>query len=166
MTHSGPPIHAASDCHAAERWECWDWTTAPSEKLEVNGNVLANNVAVPSDARYKTDIAPITSSLGIVERLDGVEYFYDRASYPEKAFEPGMHLGLIAQDVHDVLPGLVRENESGYLSVNHVGLIPVFLEAIKEQQSEMDRKDSRIEALEARMGDLEKWAEVAANLQP
>ena len=34
-------------------------TTTPSERLEVNGNVLANNVVVPSDRRLKRDIQPL-----------------------------------------------------------------------------------------------------------
>lgn len=131
-------------------------TTSPSEKLEVNGNVLANNVAVPSDARYKRNIQPIVGPLGLLSRLNGVRYEYDREAHPEKSFEDGVHLGLIAQKVREVLPELVRENDSGYLSVNYIGVIPVLVEAIKEQETVMQAKDARIDALEERIELLER----------
>ncbi|MGA7305810.1 MAG: tail fiber domain-containing protein, partial [Rhodothermales bacterium] len=94
-------------------------TTSPSEKLEVNGNVLANNVAVPSDARYKKNIQPIVGPLGLLSKLNGVRYEYDREAHPEKSFDSGVQFGLIAQNVRQVLPELVHENDAGYLSVNY-----------------------------------------------
>lgn len=131
-------------------------TTSPSERLEVNGNVLANNVAVPSDVRYKKNIAPIAGPLGLLSRLNGVRYEFDREAHPEKSFGEGVQLGLIAQNVREVLPELVHENDSGYLSVNYIGVIPVLVEAIKEEEHAMKEKDARIDALEARLSALER----------
>lgn len=131
-------------------------TTTPSEKLEVNGNVLANNVGVPSDARYKKNVRPIAGPLGLLSMLNGVRYEFDREAHPEKAFDEGDQLGLIAQDVREALPELVHESDSGYLSVNYIGVIPVLIEAIKEQNRAMQEKDTRIDALEARLSALEE----------
>ncbi|MGA7305811.1 MAG: tail fiber domain-containing protein [Rhodothermales bacterium] len=126
-------------------------TTSPSEKLEVNGNVLANNVAVPSDARYKKNIQPIVGPLGLLSKLNGVRYEYDRDAHPEKSFEAGVQLGLIAQDVQKILPELVHENGAGYLSVNYIGVIPVLVEAIKEQEVLISKRDAQIDALSGEM---------------
>ena len=84
-------------------------------------------------------------TLGAVTALRGVSYRFDRESFPEKKFDDGKHLGLIAQELRTVFPELVHESDSGYLSVNYIGLIPVLLEAIKELQE-------RIQVLESSQG--------------
>jgi DNA-binding MltR family transcriptional regulator len=47
-------------------------------------------------------------------------------------------LGFIAQDVQAIFPELVEEDAEGYLSVDYLGLIPVLVEAIKEQQVQIE----------------------------
>ena len=58
------------------------------------------------------------------------------------------HLGLIAQDVQSVFPELVKEDTAGYLYVDYIGLIPVIIEALKEQQSTIDAQSQKIKELE------------------
>lgn len=58
------------------------------------------------------------------------------------------HLGLIAQEVQSVLPELVKEDTAGYLYVDYIGLIPVIIEALKEQQSTIDAQSRKIKELE------------------
>jgi hypothetical protein len=53
--------------------------------------------------------------------------------------------GFIAQDVKDLFPELVEENEEGILAVNYTGMIPILVEAVKELQD-------RVEELERRIG--------------
>jgi len=48
------------------------------------------------------------------------------------------HYGLIAQDLQKLYPDLVYQNDSGYLSVNYTGLIPILIESIKELKSEIN----------------------------
>lgn len=48
------------------------------------------------------------------------------------------YVGLSAQEVQKLYPELVKTEQDGYLSVNYIGLIPVLLEAIKEQQAEIE----------------------------
>jgi hypothetical protein len=47
-------------------------------------------------------------------------------------------IGFIAQDVKEVIPELVRENEDGMLSMRHQGIAPILLEAIKELKAEIE----------------------------
>ena len=58
------------------------------------------------------------------------------------------HLGLIAQEVQTVYPELVKEDSAGYLYVDYIGLIPVIIEALKEQQSTIDAQSRKIKELE------------------
>ena len=55
-------------------------------------------------------------------------------------------VGVIAQEVEEVIPDVVSTNDQGIKSVKYGNLVGVLIEAIKEQQQ-------RIEALEARLGD-------------
>lgn len=58
------------------------------------------------------------------------------------------HLGLIAQEVQSVFPELVKEDTAGYLYVDYIGLIPVIIEALKEQQTTIDAQSQKIKELE------------------
>ncbi|MEA1898958.1 MAG: tail fiber domain-containing protein [Bacteroidota bacterium] len=57
-------------------------------------------------------------------------------------------LGFIAQDLQEVFPELVEHDSSGYYYVDYIGLIPVIVEAIKEQQSIIDAQSLKIKELE------------------
>jgi hypothetical protein len=56
-------------------------------------------------------------------------------------------IGVIAQDVEKVFPELVGENE-GYKTTNYIGLIPVLIEAVKEQQQMIDELKTQIKQLQ------------------
>ena len=60
-------------------------------------------------------------------------------------------IGVLAQDIQEVFPELVSEDKEGMLSVNYQGLIPVLINALKEQQKEIEylrAQEKRIERLE------------------
>lgn len=63
-------------------------------------------------------------------------------------------IGLIAQDIQTVYPELVKEANDGYLKVDYIGLIPVLVEAIKEQQVQIDDLSNEIEGLKQEIGEL------------
>lgn len=112
-------------------------TTSPTEKLEVNGNVLATAYLYSSDARKKDNIETITNALETVQSLRGVTYNWKESGTPS--------VGVIAQEVEAVLPQLVSTSGvDGMKSVEYGNIVGVLIEAIKEQQDQ-------IEALEARL---------------
>jgi len=59
-------------------------------------------------------------------------------------------IGFIAQDVKEVVPKLVRENEDGKLSMRHQGVIPILVEAMKEQQKQIDRLEEQIKKMSSK----------------
>jgi len=56
-------------------------------------------------------------------------------------------LGLIAQEVQKIFPNLVKEDDLGYLAVDYSGLIPVIIEAMKEQQRQIQKLEAQIAEL-------------------
>jgi hypothetical protein len=72
------------------------------------------------------------STLAKLMKIDG-------KSYTMKSNEKVNKIGLLAQEIEEVFPELVKEGEDkdGTLSVNYQGLIPVLINAIKEQQEEL-----------------------------
>jgi ribonuclease HI len=112
-----------------------------SKKFETTstGVTVSGNVNSTSDINLKKDIEVITDSVDLVKQLSGVKFTWKEND--EKS------AGVIAQDVEKVLPELVSGNE-GEKSVNYSGLIGVLIEAVKEQQKQIDTLTKRIEELE------------------
>jgi hypothetical protein len=107
-------------------------TSNPAEQLHVIGNALADAYLTPSSRRWKENIAPIEGALDKVQRLRGV-------SYDWKA--DGRHdIGLIAEEVGEVIPGVVayEANAVDARSVDYARLVAVLIEAIKEQQQQIE----------------------------
>ena len=93
---------------------------------------LAGDLTVNSDARLKSNIVSLGSTLAKLMQIDG-------KSYTMKSNEKENKIGLLAQEILEVFPELVKaggdKNET--LSVNYQGLIPVLINAIKEQQNQI-----------------------------
>lgn len=123
-------------------------TNAPSQKLHVIGNILASGTITPSDIRYKKNIRLINSPVEKLKLIRGVTYQYKSKEFPGMGFTDGMQMGFIAQEVEKVFPELVTTDDKGYKYVDYPKITPVMLEAIKEQQQEIDNLTKRIEKLE------------------
>jgi hypothetical protein len=99
--------------------------------ITVTGSVTAQgDVVAYSDARTKTDVVTIPNALETVKNLRGVNY--TRLSDGEAS------TGVIAQEVLEVMPQAVREQADGMLGVAYGNMVGVLIEAIKEQQKQID----------------------------
>ena len=98
---------------------------------------------VSSDKRLKTNIKPITGSLGRISDIDGVSFEW-KDGY-DKRVQNKTNLGVIAQDVQKVIPEIVKERKDGYLAVQYDQLVPVLIEAVKDQQKQIDELRRKIE---------------------
>lgn len=89
-----------------------------------------------SDKKLKTNITPIENALDKVLSLNGVEFdFLDEKNYGYL----GKHqLGVVAQQVETVVPELVTTNPDGYKGVSYQHLTVLLIEAMKEQQKEIE----------------------------
>nr|DAO09247.1 MAG TPA: structural protein [Caudoviricetes sp.] len=100
-----------------------------------------------SDKRRKHDIEKITNAVDIISRLEGKTFKLNDSDVSRA--------GVIAQELQEVLPNLVSEDENGYLAVNYQSLSGYFIEAIKEQQAEIEELKAKYESLEERLSKLE-----------
>jgi hypothetical protein len=93
---------------------------------------LAGDLTVNSDARLKSNIVSLGNTLAKLMQIDG-------KSYTMKSNEKENKIGLLAQEILEVFPELVKSgmDKNETLSVNYQGLIPVLINAIKEQQEEL-----------------------------
>ncbi len=122
--------------------------TLPSQKLHVSGNVLANSYLINSDLRYKKNIKPIGGHMERLSLLRGVSYNLNQTTLKGVDNDKNPHIGFIAQEVREVYPELVHESAEGYLSVDYVSLIPILVEALKENSSIIAQQTARINGLE------------------
>ncbi|SFE77662.1 tail fiber domain-containing protein, partial [Thermoflexibacter ruber] len=114
-----------------------------------------------SDARYKKNIKPIENALEKVNQVDGVTYHWKEEFSDNKTLQ----LGVIAQELEKVFPNLVHTNDKGYKSVNYIGLIPVLLEAIKEQQKQIEALSNKVNTLNTENNTLKAQANETASLK-
>lgn len=98
--------------------------------------VNAGTVNTTSDERAKDDITPITGALGKVQQLGG--YSFTLKATDEKSS------GVIAQEVQKVMPELVQEGAEGLLSVQYGNMVGLLIEAIKEQQAQIDELKQKL----------------------
>jgi uncharacterized protein YunC (DUF1805 family) len=97
-----------------------------------------------SDARMKKDIAPLSNSLDKIKLLRGVSYEYiDKG--PNGTKNRGTELGFIAQEVLPVIPELIRHDEEKGYAMNYNGVSAVLVEAVKEQQIQIESQQIQIE---------------------
>jgi hypothetical protein len=107
--------------------------TAPAYELDVSGTIRATgDVIAYSDARVKENINTITDALTKVISLRGVSY--TRKDTDDKSEK----VGVIAQEVLEVLPQVVSQDDKGQYSVAYGNMVGVLIEAIKEQQKQID----------------------------
>lgn len=122
-------------------------TTSPGYKLHVNGSVdgvgAYNNL---SDRRFKKDIRSLTNALEKLTRLQGVSFDWRREEHPEMQFEEGRQIGFIAQDLQRVVPEAVSESNDGTLHAAYSEIIPILVEAVKEQNEKLERENAELKA--------------------
>jgi microcystin-dependent protein len=137
---------------------------APNLKIKTLG------IDETSDMRLKKDINPITDALHKVLEMQGVTYNWRKDEFPEKHFEKDLQFGLIAQELEKIIPELVTTDEDGWKAIEYSHLVPVLIEAIKEQQKVIDseKQNNRdlkatVESLITRMATLENTVEINTN---
>ncbi len=124
--------------------------------LYVQGNAFTTGTWSTSDMRFKKDIREIESPLGKVMNIRGVTYEYRTGEFPEYRFSGGRHAGCIAQEIEKVLPEAVLTDNNGYKSLNYSELVPLLLEAVKEQQNTIERMRADFTGLKTRCESTEK----------
>jgi hypothetical protein len=113
-------------------------------RMDNAGNFLAYADVIAfsstlSDRRLKNNVTNITSGLDIIKKLRPVSYSWD-----EKLNRKGTDFGLIAQEVEEILPNIIKETETLfddniYKSVSYEKLIPFLIKSIQELTEEINK---------------------------
>jgi autotransporter adhesin len=115
-------------------------------KVMFNGDATVSNdltvsgdVVVSSDARLKSNIVSLGSTLSRLLLIDGKTYTMIK--------DGKQKIGVLAQDIREVFPELVTEDANEMLAVNYQGLVPVLINALKEQDAKMNEQQTEIDEL-------------------
>lgn len=133
----------------------------PSVVNVVDGSFSGNVTAYASDKRLKENFSRIESALEKIEKLNGYTFDWNEKS-KELGFLPKHEkndVGLIAQEVESILPQVVdlapfdtdyengqkvSKSKENYLTIQYERLIPLLVEAIKEQQNQINELKQEI----------------------
>ena len=102
-----------------------------------NDLTVSGDITISSDARLKSNIVSLGATLSKLLLIDG-------KSYDMKGKEK---IGVLAQEVKQVFPELVSTDENDMYSVNYQGLVPILINAIKEQDDKISRLENLVEQL-------------------
>jgi hypothetical protein len=103
---------------------------------------VAGDVTISSDARLKSNIVALGPTLISLLQIEAKSYtMKDDTEQKQK-------IGLLAQEVQKVFPELVSEDKNGMLAVNYQALVPVLINALKEQEGNYNQLEESIEMLE------------------
>jgi len=121
-----------------------------------------------SDSKTKKNVKPMDNALEIIMNLKGVNYEFDLEKYPYLGLSAGKQFGFIAQDMAAIVPELVEihnldvngckpqtdksENNTEFEQfnmVNYIGVVPILVEGMKEQQKMIEELKAEIEFLKS-----------------
>jgi hypothetical protein len=122
--------------------------------VHVQGDITASGtISTPSDQQFKTDIQNLSGAMTLINQLEPHTYYLDTINYPDFGFESDQQMGLVAQEVEQVIPSLVSNHIRpaqydslgvetsplvNYKGVEYEELIPLLIAGIQEQDSKID----------------------------
>ncbi len=143
------------------------------DSLHVNLTITCQHVTETSDRRLKRNLTNLPSgNLAKISQLQGVTYnLISKQDYlesissnaqdtsktilPKKDLsqldDKTTHIGFVAQDLQKIFPELVSSDKDGILGVDYSGMIPVLVEAIKEQQIQIENLKKQVVDLQSKV---------------
>lgn len=137
-----------------------------------SGSVYTTGSYQGSDRKLKEHIQPLEHAVDLIEALKPATYVYNTEAYKQMMLPEGQQYGLIADEVKQVFPSLVKtaiqpaayenddrkngkmiSDEITFEAVNYTALVPVLIAAMQEQQATIEAQQKRIEVLEAKLRD-------------
>jgi len=104
--------------------------------ISASGDIIA---FATSDERLKDNVTPIASALDKINQIGGYEFDWNSDSE-----HSGHDVGVIAQEIEAVLPEVVAQRKNGFLAVRYEKIVALLIQAIKEQQLQIDELKSKL----------------------
>lgn len=144
-----------------------------------NGNVFTTGSYSGSDRKLKQNITDLTSAMDIINKLQPKAYEFRRdGNFKFMNLPEGKHYGLIAQDLEQVLPTLVKDTKFNpqigrsrdeksnqpaqkaevidFKAVNYTELIPLVIKAVQEQNAENQTLKTEVQQLRSELESLKQ----------
>lgn len=108
-----------------------------------------------SDSRIKQNVSKIKNPIKSLSEISGVSFDYiDSFTFAQRK-SPSIEYGFIAQEVEKVFPEIVSYDEDAELkTISYISFIPIMVEAIKEQQQEIENLKNDIESLRQEINEM------------
>jgi len=123
----------------------------PGYRLTVDGRLKSAGLNELSDERFKTQVADLQDALAMVLALRGVRFDWRVADFPDRQFKTTPDIGFLAQEVERVVPELVHTDADGFKSVEYSRLTALLVEAVEQQQRQLDDQAAQLERLRQRL---------------
>ena len=135
-----PSAPAGSSSVAGWIGDVFDVVNSNSTTLIVNKEIQADSFIYTSDKALKTEVKTLDNSLEKIQKLRGVSFEWNKNGEEE--------IGFIAQEVEEVYPELVSANTANELKALKYGnMTAILVEALKEQQKEIDLLKQEVQNL-------------------
>ena len=112
--------------------------------LYVQGDIIAYSL---SDKNLKDNIVQLDNCLSNVLSINPVRFTWNK----NQSTYSGEDIGLIAQEVKEIIPEVVQERENGTLAIRYEKLVPSLVGAIQEQQSKIESLEKQIEEIKKKL---------------
>ena len=143
--------------NAADNVDLLELTDSGGLGIGVNGSTTAGRIDAAndivafssSDKRWKTNIKPIENSIEKIKQISGnsFDWIEDSTYHGNK----GTDIGVIAQEIEEILPEIVQTRDSGMKAVKYEKIIPLLIEAIKDQQKQIEDQQKQIDELKTKL---------------
>jgi hypothetical protein len=109
-------------------------------QIEASGDVIAFG---SSDERLKDNIQPISEPLYKLSKVGGYTFDWNNKQDTYK----GNDVGVLAQEIEEVLPQLVKTRDTGYKAVKYEKIVPLLIESIKELSKKVEDIEKKCDCL-------------------
>ena len=110
--------------------------TGATGEIVATGDITAY---YSSDERLKDNITPLSNALDKINQIGGYEFDWNSDSS-----HSGHDVGVIAQEIEKVLPEVVVDRSNGYKAVRYDKIVALLIQAVKEQQLQIDELKSKL----------------------
>ena len=136
------------------------WGDFTADSLVINGDLTYTGVLTnASDFRLKTNLMTLTNVLPNLEKIRGVYFNWKTEIQNIPGRDAGRQIGVIAQELEEVYPELVYTNKEGLKTVDYTKLSAILIEAVKEQQDQIESQQNDIDKLKEENKLLKKQQE-------
>lgn len=100
-----------------------------------------------SDAQLKQNVQPLQNSLFVISQLNGVSFEWNQQVDSTLQLPSGTEIGLIAQDVNNIIPEVIYTDDQNYKHVEYSKIVPYLIEANKDLKDSLDDLKNQIALL-------------------